>query len=79
MKDLAAGSQSGYQYRYRIVPTENEGMTSTSRASCSPRKITERRAAARFFLDSGGKVHGADKHGSVATIADQLIQGEKAP
>jgi len=76
-EDLAAGSQSGYQYRYRIVPAEN-GDDSAFELAASPQDYGKagRRS---FFLDSGGKVHGADKHGSVATIADPLIQGEKAP
>lgn len=72
---LAAGSQGGYAYRYRIVPAPN-GSDSTFELAASPEDYgkTGRRS---FFLDSKGKVHGADKHGAVATPDDPLIEGEK--
>jgi hypothetical protein len=73
---LAAGSQRGYSYRYRILPAPNES-DSTFELAASPEDYgkTGRRS---FFLDSKGKVHGADKHGAVATVDDPLIEGEKA-
>jgi type II secretory pathway pseudopilin PulG len=72
---LAAGSQGGYAYRYRIVPAPN-GSDSTFELAASPEDYgkTGRRS---FFLDSKGKVHGADKHGAGATPDDPLIEGEK--
>jgi type II secretory pathway pseudopilin PulG len=72
---LAAGSQRGYSYRYRILPAPNES-DSTFELAASPEDYgkTGRRS---FFLDSKGKVHGADKHGAVATVDDPLIEGEK--
>jgi len=72
---LAAGSQGGYSYRYRIVPAPNGSETAFELAA-SPEDYgkTGRRS---FFFDSKGKVHGADKHGAVATTEDPLIEGEK--
>ena len=72
---LAAGSQGGYAYRYRIVPAPS-GSDSTFELAASPEDFgkTGRRS---FFLDSKGKIHGSDKHGAVATPDDPLIEGEK--
>jgi type II secretory pathway pseudopilin PulG len=73
---LAAGSQRGYSYRYRIVPAPN-GTDPTFELAAAPEDYGKagRRS---FFLDSKGKIHGADKHGAVATRDDPLIEGEKA-
>jgi type II secretory pathway pseudopilin PulG len=72
---LAAGSQRGYSYRYRIVPAP-DGSETTFELAAAPEEYgkTGRRS---FFLDSQGKVHGADNHGAVATPDDPLIEGEK--
>jgi hypothetical protein len=74
--EMAAGSQNGYQFRYRIVPAANES-DSTFELAASPEEYgkTGKRS---FFLDARGKVHAADKHGRVATFEDPLIAGEKA-
>jgi hypothetical protein len=73
---LAAGSQRGYSYRYRIVPAQ-DGSETAFELAASPEDYgkTGHRS---FFLDSKGKVHGADKHGAVATQEEPLIEGEKA-
>ncbi len=72
---LAAGSQRGYSYRYRIVPAPDGGETAFELAA-APEDYgkTGRRS---FFLDTKGKVHAADKHGAVATSDDPPIEGEK--
>jgi hypothetical protein len=73
---LAAGSQGGYSYRYRIVPAPNESEASFELAA-TPEEFGKN-GRRSFFLDSKGKIHGADKHGTVASSADPLIPGEKS-
>jgi len=72
---LAAGSQRGYSYRYRIVPAP-DGSETTFELAAAPEDYgkTGRRS---FFLDAKGKVHAADKHGAVATSDDPPVEGEK--
>jgi len=73
---LAAGSQGGYQYRYRIVPAP-DGSDPNFELAATPEEYgkTGRRS---FLYDSMGKIRGADKHGAVAGYGDPLISGEKA-
>jgi hypothetical protein len=73
---LAAGNQGGYQFRYRIVPAADEA-NSTFELAATP-ETYPKNGRRSFFFDAEGKVHGADKHGAVATIDDSLISGEKA-
>lgn len=73
--ELAAGTQNGYQYRYRIVPPAT-GTGSTFELAASPADYGKggRRS---FLIDSAGKVHAADKRGSVATAFDPLLKNEQ--
>jgi hypothetical protein len=73
---LAAGGQGGYQFRYRIVPAGDEA-NSTFELAATP-ETYPKNGRRSFFLDVEGKVHGADKHGSVATIHDPLVPNEKS-
>jgi hypothetical protein len=68
---LAAGSSGGYRFRYRIVPGGQEDEESFELAAM-PEDYgkTGRRS---FILDSTGKIHAADKHGELATLADPLL------
>jgi hypothetical protein len=72
---LAAGSQRGYSYRYRIVPAP-DGSETAFELAAAPEDYgkTGRRS---FFLDARGKVHAADKQGAIATSDDPPIEGEK--
>jgi hypothetical protein len=74
---LAAGSDAGYKFRYRIVPASNEA-DATFELAATPDDYgkTGQRS---FFLDRAGKLHGADKGGTVAAPDDPLVAGEKAP
>jgi hypothetical protein len=74
---LAAGKQNGYLFRYRIVPDPSGNDTNFELAATpeSYDKVGRR----SFFLDAEGKVHAADKHGTVATSDDPLADGEKTP
>lgn len=74
---LAAGSQGGYRFRYRIVPAA-DGSDEKFEIAAAPEEYakTGRRS---FFLDAQGKIHSADKQGAVATAEDPLFEGEKSP
>ncbi len=74
--DLASGKQNGYQFRYRIVPDPAGNDTNFELAATPEPSQTGRRS---FFLDAAGKIHSADKHGTVATSDDPVIDSEKSP
>jgi hypothetical protein len=74
--DLAGGKQNGYEFRYRIVPDPAGNDTSFELAATPESSQKGRRS---FFLDATGKIHGADKHGTVATSDDPVIDSEKSP
>ena len=74
---LASGSAAGYRFRYRIVPAASDD-DATFEVAATPDDYgkTGQRS---FFLDGSGKIHGADKRGTVAALDDPLIAVEKAP
>jgi hypothetical protein len=69
---LAAGSEGGYRFRYRIVPTAQEGGEAAFELAAMPEDYgkTGRRS---FFLDASGKLHAVDNRGAMATSEDPLI------
>ncbi|MFZ0821970.1 MAG: hypothetical protein WAM91_18045 [Candidatus Acidiferrales bacterium] len=71
--ELAAGRAGGYALRYRVVPSGEEGKESRFELGASPTQYgtTGRRS---FFIDSSGKMRGADKQGAPATAADPTIE-----
>jgi len=75
-EDIAAGSMGGYSFRYRILPSP-DGADSGFELAATPQEYgkTGRRS---FFRDAAGKIHGADKHGAVATPQDLLLDNEKS-
>ena len=76
-KDLAAGNAGGYRIRYRIV-SASDGSEAGFELAATPDDYgkTGKRS---FFLDTEGKVHGADKQGMMATADDPLVASDKAP
>lgn len=74
---LAAGTEGGYHFRYRIVPAA-EQTDEKFELAATPDDYgkTGRRS---FFLDTDAKVHAADRHGSVGGPDDPLIEDEKTP
>ncbi|HYL47339.1 MAG TPA: hypothetical protein VEU52_09955 [Candidatus Limnocylindrales bacterium] len=74
---LAAGSQAGYQFRYRIVPAAIESEARFELAA-TPEEYGKS-GKRSFFLDTDGKVHAEDKHGAVAGPQSPLLTGEKTP
>jgi len=70
-EELAAGSEGGYRFRYRIASGAQEDETAFELAALpDDYGKTGRRS---FFVDTAGKVHGADKHGDLATADDPAI------
>ena len=70
--ELAEGNDGGYRFRYRIVTGAEEDQSAFELAAMpNDYGKTGRRS---FFVDSTGKVHGADKHGDQATEDDPVIQ-----
>ncbi len=70
-EELAAGSEGGYRFRYRIASGAQEDETAFELAALpGDYGKTGRRS---FFVDTGGKIHGADKHGDLASADDPAI------
>lgn len=75
---LASGSAGGYQFRYRLASPENLDGDPTFEISATPEEYGQggRRS---FFLDGSGKLHGADKHGEMATADDPPVAESEGP
>lgn len=70
-EQLAAGNDGGYRFRYRIVPgAQEDEMAFELVAMPEDYGKTGRRS---FFLDASGKIHGADKHGDLASADDPAV------
>ncbi len=75
--ELAAGRTDGYALRYRIVSAgEGEKETQFELAATPTKYGTS--GVRSFFLDSSGKMRGADKQGGPATAADDLVEESPA-
>jgi hypothetical protein len=77
-KDLAAGQTADYQFRYVIIPAGDQAddskPTGTSGFALAATPVDYGKTGRlSFFLDSAGALHGADKHGVVATATDPPI------
>jgi hypothetical protein len=75
-ESMAAGRKDGYAFRYRIIP-DSAGNDTAFELAATPQKYPDT-GKRSFYMDSAGKVHGADKKGIVATFEDPLIDGEKS-
>lgn len=75
-ESMAAGKKDGYAFRYRIVP-DTAGNDTGFELAAVPQKYPDS-GKRSFYMDSAGKVHGADKKGAVAMFDDPLIDGEKS-
>ncbi|MDE3169668.1 MAG: hypothetical protein KGL75_05955 [Acidobacteriota bacterium] len=71
-EQLASGSDLGYQFGYRVVAAAQGSAATAFEISAVPQEYgkTGRRS---FFLDAAGKIHGADRHGELATADDPVI------
>ncbi len=70
--DVASGQRGGYRYKYRVIDDADGNATSYELAA-TPEQYgkTGRRS---FLLDSSKKLHGADKHGDLATAEDPIVE-----
>ncbi len=71
-KQLAAGSEQGYEFRYRVVTAAQGSEATAFEISAVPQEYgkTGRKS---FLLDANGKIHAADRHGEIATTDDPVI------
>jgi hypothetical protein len=71
-RQLASGSEEGYEFRYRIVTAQQGSAGAVFEISAVPQEYgkTGRRS---FLLDEDGKIHAADRHGEIATTDDPVI------
>jgi hypothetical protein len=71
-KQLASGSEQGYEFRYRVVTAQQGSGATAFEISAVPQEYgkTGRRS---FLLDADGKLHAADRHGELATADDPVI------
>jgi hypothetical protein len=71
--DLAAGAQSGYNFRYIILGASTLGAPAKFALAATPQTYgrTGRRS---FFRDANGGLHGADRQGSVGSEADPGVE-----
>ena len=69
--DLAAGLRDGFRYQYRVL-SDADGNANGYELAATPERYgkTGKRS---FVLDAEKKLHGADKHGEIATTDDPLI------
>jgi type II secretory pathway pseudopilin PulG len=69
--DLATGTDGGYRFRYRIASGEQEDETAFELAAVP--ETYGKNGRRSFFMDAAGKIHGADKHGDLASAADPVL------
>ena len=71
--ELAAGSKSGYAFRYVIVGASAVGAPARYALAATPLVYgtTGRRS---FFVDENGLIHGADRQGTLASGADPRVE-----
>jgi len=67
---LAAGSEDGYNFRYRIVNGENSDLSFELVATP---ETYGKKDHISFFLDAAGKLHAADKHGEPSDADDPVL------
>jgi len=75
-EDLAAGSQEGYRFIYRVVPGPDSSGSEYVLEALPEDYGTSGRES--FFRDASGKIHDADNHGASATADDPVWQ-EQSP
>jgi hypothetical protein len=70
--DLATEAKDGYTFRYVIVGGTSAGADAKYEIAAKP--ATYGRTGLRSFLrDSNGSIHGADRHGAIATSLDPKV------
>jgi hypothetical protein len=75
--DLAAGSRSGYNFRYVLASNSTLGAPAKYVLAATP-QIYGRTGKRSFFTDGDGVIHGADRQGGVGTASDPKVELPKA-
>ncbi len=70
--ELAAGSKSGYVFRYRIVPGAG-GSAESFELAATPAEYGKS-GRTSFLFDAAGVLRGADKQGAVASATDPRVE-----
>jgi Tfp pilus assembly protein PilE len=73
---IAAGTQGGYRFRYRVVSTAADQNATSFELAATPIEYGKN-GHRSFFYDAAGKLHAADKHGSIGSADDPLLGEEK--
>jgi hypothetical protein len=77
---LAAGAESGYQFRYRVVAAATGVAGGDTKFEVTATPDTYGKTGRRsFLLDTGGTVRAADHGGGAATADDPAVENEKSP
>jgi hypothetical protein len=77
---LAAGNGGGYHFRYRIASSPNADTPEGDSFELSATPDDYEKIGKRsFFLDAAGKIHGADKHGEIASVSDPVVAPAAQP
>ena len=71
-EDLALGRKDGYAFRYVIVGANNSGAPAKYEIAAIPTEYG-RTGTRSFFRDSAGRLHAADRQGSVGSEIDPKI------
>lgn len=69
--EMATGTHEGYRYQYRVI-SDPDGNATGYEVSATPEQYgkTGKRS---FLIDSDKRLHGADKHGDMATTDDPEV------
>lgn len=75
--DLAAGTRSGYNFRYILASNSTLGAPAKYALAATP-QVYGRTGRRSFFTEGDGVIHGADRQGSVGSAADPKVDLPKA-
>jgi hypothetical protein len=75
--DLAAGSRSGYNFRYVLASNSTLGAPAKYALAATP-QVYGRTGKRSFLTEGDGVIHGADRQGGVGTVSDPKVESPKA-
>jgi hypothetical protein len=71
--DLAAGTRSGYNFRYVLASNSTLGAPAKYALAATP-QVYGRTGKRSFLTEGDGVIHGADRQGGVGTVADPKVE-----
>ena len=74
--DLAAGSRSGYNFRYVLASNSTLGAPAKYALAATP-QVYGRTGKRSFLTEGDGVIHGADRQGGVGTVSDPKVESLK--